>query len=469
VKATSYAMFHRSAAAAKKVAVGGVDFGSGRGSKQNSSQRPWKGSGAGRGVGGRGRGNQSGGRSNGGGRGFNNNSNRGVQIVTSDFVANMHIPSGAAEYKVHAPLCDCKAMQAVRNRIPQRIRREDDKDSMIRTGTGSSKEDTPGVSSLEIRLLAQQQTQAGPADADADESSLLNGLVVLPKIKNVAHVYVCRDQTDSKSFKVDPLAAERRLRDQLYPSNHSSELPKSEPHELSREKFKLSGASCMLQHAPNGFVCVYSSVSSSFVDAARDTARRAREAKLTLHSDHAHFVCTLPRAALWKLQTARSRSQVHQATHALAHCLSQQGCTHRDDPVSDGEPTTTKNKNEPSVSIEFGHHLKSLLNLRAGPKNDNHQEYWLTLVYDDTKPHSSNVKWSLDLPGGKRHLGESSLDGAIRETNEECSLEFNESWVVGPPVSGKKDKSNVYFMLQPPTQNVIEDVTSNPFWSNAGL
>jgi len=36
--------------------------------------------------------------------------------------------------------------------------------------------------------------------------------------------------------------------------------------------------------------------------------------------------------------------------------------------------------------------------------------------------------FELDLPGGKRHLGESTLEGAIREVEEECSLQIDNEW-----------------------------------------
>ena len=36
----------------------------------------------------------------------------------------------------------------------------------------------------------------------------------------------------------------------------------------------------------------------------------------------------------------------------------------------------------------------------------------------------------LDLPGGKRHLGETTLQGVIREVEEECSLQIDYDWLV---------------------------------------
>ena len=41
------------------------------------------------------------------------------------------------------------------------------------------------------------------------------------------------------------------------------------------------------------------------------------------------------------------------------------------------------------------------------------------------------LKLMLDLPGGKRHLGESTLQGLIREVEEECSLLIDHEWFAG--------------------------------------
>jgi len=35
-----------------------------------------------------------------------------------------------------------------------------------------------------------------------------------------------------------------------------------------------------------------------------------------------------------------------------------------------------------------------------------------------------------NLPGGKRHLGETTLQGVIREVEEECSLQIDYDWLV---------------------------------------
>lgn len=82
-----------------------------------------------------------------------------------------------------------------------------------------------------------------------------------------------------------------------------------------------------------------------------------------------------------------------------------------------------------SIQIKMGHHLTSLLWLLKDDKqlttmSSNNVQYIMVMGYID----SSNSK--LDLPGGKRHLGETTLHGVIREVEEECSLQINHDWLI---------------------------------------
>jgi 8-oxo-dGTP pyrophosphatase MutT (NUDIX family) len=80
---------------------------------------------------------------------------------------------------------------------------------------------------------------------------------------------------------------------------------------------------------------------------------------------------------------------------------------------------------------------------------------WLVMGYDDHK------SLELDLPGGKRHLGETSLEGAIRETEEETSLVWDASWVTTALQSKKRSEGgNRYFVLHPP-QSLLDHQTDD--------
>ena len=56
--------------------------------------------------------------------------------------------------------------------------------------------------------------------------------------------------------------------------------------------------------------------------------------------------------------------------------------------------------------------------------DDSRPRYILALGYLD-----GPAQLELDLPGGKRHLGESTLQGLLREVEEECSLRIDEGWL----------------------------------------
>ena len=84
-----------------------------------------------------------------------------------------------------------------------------------------------------------------------------------------------------------------------------------------------------------------------------------------------------------------------------------------------------------SVQIKMGHHLTSLLWLLQDDKpqkksSNNNVKYIMVMGYID---NSHTIE--LDLPGGKRHLGETTIQGVIREVEEECSLQIEHDWLVG--------------------------------------
>ena len=64
---------------------------------------------------------------------------------------------------------------------------------------------------------------------------------------------------------------------------------------------------------------------------------------------------------------------------------------------------------------------------------------------------------TLDLPGGKRHLGESTINGVVREVEEECSLLIDENWLMhhvstrygGSKDENRDDTSHVVQVLEP--------------------
>jgi len=83
---------------------------------------------------------------------------------------------------------------------------------------------------------------------------------------------------------------------------------------------------------------------------------------------------------------------------------------------------------------------------------------WLVMVESNQLMKKRNNTWQLDLPGGKRHLGESTFQCAIRETEEETSLVVDETWLTGPPFM--EDVCNLYYPMCPPDPIILLGLSS---------
>jgi hypothetical protein len=262
----------------------------------------------------------------------------------------------------------------------------------------------------------------------------LDGLIVIPESGSISLVYLCKN-TGAEEFVRDQFATEKRLEGEMFSSD---KVP----------TFKASCASCLLEEVPNGFVCVSSSARQT-VDFARDVARKEADKKRNegkLHSDHAHYVCSLPKHTMRNLNQARTRQQTREISDQVAAQFSQQGI-----PATSGE------------NVEFGHHLKSLISLNS--RADSDALYWLVLVYDDRKGGGKKDPcWTIDLPGGKRHLGETTFEGAVRETEEEMSLMIDEQWKMETTPRRSRhssDKINAYYFVTPPTDVLVTSLEAS--------
>lgn len=325
---------------------------------------------------------------------------KAIGIFTSDFESFRAHCSGAFRYKVHKPSCNCPGLVSARNSEMLIVNYNDcNNDESSR-----SKDIEKGAPQLSFSVFEEP----------------LDGLLVVPQTKaSIRALYLSLD-TESIKYDNDPEKMEAKLRKELFSGSEKED----------GGSYKVSCASCLLDREPNGFACV-ASKSTEAVDEARDEARRAADSKNgnKKHADHAHHVVTLPRSALSKLRASRTRSQTQEACDELAQCLSVQGV-----PI---EPETSH--------IELGHHLTSLLFLTKEYETEE-DWHWLVMVYDDRKT-SQGADWTLDLAGGKRHLAETALQAAIRETEEEISLVWNDSWIR----EFRDESMNRYFLLEPPT------------------
>ncbi|KAG7361280.1 hypothetical protein IV203_036380 [Nitzschia inconspicua] len=91
--------------------------------------------------------------------------------------------------------------------------------------------------------------------------------------------------------------------------------------------------------------------------------------------------------------------------------------------------------------------------------------FFLAIAFrDQVEENGGSISIELDLPGGKRHLGESSFDCAIRETLEETSLLVDDTWHAGDGQPFKntstEDFCNAFYELRPPLQpsSCVEEI-----------
>jgi hypothetical protein len=151
-----------------------------------------------------------------------------------------------------------------------------------------------------------------------------------------------------------------------------------------------------------------------------------------------------------------------------------------------------------NTSIKIGHHLNRAIDFFKDRKKekDNNEDIFILTTIIQTMHSTGRVVLDIDIPGGKRHLGESSLECALRETLEETSLSIERSWIVDVehPLRSQKspdESCNVFYEVVPPTphddgsngvggsenstssggkkNDGLDDILSNVFWTNTGL
>lgn len=270
---------------------------------------------------------------------------------------------------------------------------------------------------------------------------------------------------------------------------------------------KFSCAACLLQEEPNGFACV-ASASSQIIEKVRDWTRKqalnvSSEEKAT---DHGDFVLCLPKNLLWEFLQAKKatskavvqRKQPNSSNKKSYRAPRSSGIRPLSNVQDDilfrmgGQGVSVEANKKGGRRLKLGHHLESLLHLIVRDRisnnrsnssknfpnnnginqspNDIHlksnqklsqglpgDEYMLIYGFDDSTDHQGI--WEINIPGGKRLLGETSLQAAMRETKEEISLQWDESWVVRVFQNKKNpfEKINRYYLLHPPDPDALAD------------
>lgn len=210
------------------------------------------------------------------------------------------------------------------------------------------------------------------------------------------------------------------------PLDHEKALFQEISYREQLTDIQVTGAQCLLQLQPNAFMVVLGS--REMVDQARDEARLNSSKQKKLNSDHAHHICTLP------------ISQLKRGVKRRGHMEEM-----REELLAEGVLEAA------DKGIVLGHHVESAL---AVFTDSPVSSYILALVYDEGE------KLKIDVPGGKRNIGESSFECLVRESFEEVSLNISESWLCerSPRRGHGMDSCNTYYLARPPHTEDVENL-----------
>lgn len=399
-------------------------------------------------------------------RGANNEKKKGVatmattpSIETTDFQTIFHARlCRAAKYKVHLPLCNCPKVarlrqQQHRNNLADANGTEEKEKVALNNNASRAEEATDSASinaySHEVQFdidgrFSHQLSQLNIAtsndggECNTNKNDPYDNLIVVPDTKSTPAIYVCKG-TNLRTFQRDGVDCERKLAREIFGSvdgvDISQEKVVASDGNNTIPPFKVNCAICLLTtHHRNGFVAIVSQTLKRLqptIKCARD-AMSAKVQQQGLHADHAHFICGIELSLLQSLLLAgKTRNKSENINMEILTQMKEGGS------VDLSTVTTNELSQSPtSVQIKMGHHLTTLLYLLQNPSDDiinRNLQYIIVLGYTENCGNSSGAARSnnfitLDLPGGKRHLGETTLRGAIREVEEECSLQIDEGW-----------------------------------------
>jgi len=358
-----------------------------------------------------------------------------INIETTNFQSIFHNKlCRAAKYKVHAPLCSCPKVVTLRQRYDNTTQNKVKANNETAT-MSSGNNNIGGYSNDQIQFdidgnITHQLSQldiTSSSSSNDNNNHPFDNLIVLPDTKGSnPSIYSCTN-TNLQSFQKDGISCEQKLAIEIFGNTSTTTDKVCSTDKNKIPPFKVNCAICLLTtHQRNGFVAIisnsYNELQSTITSARKSSLMKQSKGK-KLHSDHAHFVCALKLSSLYTLLSAgRTRSKNEMVTKDILMQI-------RNDGGVDCLSAEMNNESTTSVQIKMGHHLTSLLWLLQDDKppksSNNNVKYIMVMGYID----SSNAI-ELDLPGGKRHLGETTLQGVIREVEEECSLQIDYDWLV---------------------------------------
>lgn len=283
--------------------------------------------------------------------------------------------------------------------------------------TGKYKVHVPGCECDRIKKIKKLRllTENDSPDIDLDES-LFDGLTVVPDGKNVLGTFYMCPNTSAFCFEANHLECEAVLREAVFEVEHS---------------FKISFAQCGLTSVPNA-MAIIASKDRGLLESLRTAAcdRKAAAAENSLKHDHCDLLFILSFDKLVTLANSKTRSQRKAVLNNVALEMK------LPPPVDD----------EKIAKLKIAYHLETaLVRLRELVKN---MSGGFIVVMG--RVSSGDGGWELDLPGGKRHIGESAECCVERELYEETSIKLAEDCEWGGRMSERDaSKQNCFYFLFP--------------------
>ena len=167
--------------------------------------------------------------------------------------------------------------------------------------------------------------------------------------------------------------------------------------------FKFRMAECLLKNINNGFMIFYGKEKKNIVEFI-DFAKQQQIKKVSLHHDHAQYL--MP----WKLanyEVTFERIKNNSENTVGDICKS----------------SSRKLKNTIKYSIILDHHLVNFIkNYESANDCIIKTDDWIMVMVNVVISSEKECEFNLEIPGGKRRLGESTYQCAMRETEEETSI-----------------------------------------------
>jgi hypothetical protein len=250
----------------------------------------------------------------------------------------------------------------------------------------------------------------------ATNESGIDGLIVVSDSQTITSHYICKSTSCRKKTLRNMiniphlLEMENILRREIFANG------------IEKDKIKVSCAACLLSSVPNGVACIISSNKYS-IEKVIDNAEQKKNEKKELHHDHACF--------LYPMTFAELRNVEHWHPTFFNNLVKE-----KDFYVKDW-----------AHNWKEGPHLLEMMDLLW--KNDRRLVnsthcVMIMFAYEQVKGENINY-WTLDIPGGKRYLGETALKCAIRETEEETSVNILKKWCIANHCTDV----NCYYVFNP--------------------